>query len=444
MLQPNTALRNALVASLGGFLFGFDTAVISGVESSIQQLWSLDKFTHGFTVASALIGTVIGSLIAGKPAEKFGRKKVLQAIGVLYLVTSLGSALTDSWHLFVIFRVLGGIGVGASSVVGPMYISEISPAHKRGRLVALFQFNVVSGILIAFLSNYLLFSVSDEAWRWMLGVQAFPSLIFFIMVFFVPESPRWLVKNNQDAEAEKVLISIGEANAPQALRNIQESLHTTVGTVKERLFNGQYNKPIFYVIVLAMFNQLSGINAIMYYAPRIFEMTGLARDTALLQAISIGVTNMVFTLLAISLIDKFGRKTLLIIGSVGMVVALGLVAWAFYTKDFGGYAVMFYLVVFIAFFAFSQGAVIWVFMSEIFPNKVREQGQTLGSFTHWIMAVIISWSFPILVESSENGGFYSFLLFTVMMFLHGLFAWKIIPETKGKSLEGIQRELHIH
>lgn len=444
MLQPNTALRNALVASLGGFLFGFDTAVISGVESSIQQLWSLDKFTHGFTVASALIGTVIGSLIAGKPAEKFGRKKVLQAIGVLYLVTSLGSALTDSWHLFVIFRVLGGIGVGASSVVGPMYISEISPAHKRGRLVALFQFNVVSGILIAFLSNYLLFSVSDEAWRWMLGVQAFPSLIFFIMVFFVPESPRWLVKNKQDAEAEKVLISIGEANAPQALRNIQESLHTTVGTVKERLFNGQYNKPIFYVIVLAMFNQLSGINAIMYYAPRIFEMTGLARDTALLQAISIGVTNMVFTLLAISLIDKFGRKTLLIIGSVGMVVALGLVTWAFYTKDFGGYAVMFYLVAFIAFFAFSQGAVIWVFMSEIFPNKVREQGQTLGSFTHWIMAVIISWSFPILVESSENGGFYSFLLFTVMMFLHGLFAWKIIPETKGKSLEGIQRELHIH
>lgn len=444
MLQPNTALRNALVASLGGFLFGFDTAVISGVESSIQQLWSLDKFTHGFTVASALIGTVIGSLIAGKPAEKFGRKKVLQAIGVLYLVTSLGSALTDSWHLFVIFRVLGGIGVGASSVVGPMYISEISPAHKRGRLVALFQFNVVSGILIAFLSNYLLFSVSDEAWRWMLGVQAFPSLIFFIMVFFVPESPRWLVKNKQDAEAEKVLISIGEANAPQALRNIQESLQTTVGTVKERLFNGQYNKPIFYVIVLAMFNQLSGINAIMYYAPRIFEMTGLARDTALLQAISIGVTNMVFTLLAISLIDKFGRKTLLIIGSVGMVIALGLVAWAFYTKDFGGFAVMFYLVAFIAFFAFSQGAVIWVFMSEIFPNKVREQGQTLGSFTHWIMAVIISWSFPILVESSENGGFYSFLLFTVMMFLHGLFAWKIIPETKGKSLEGIQRELHIH
>lgn len=441
MPRSDTAFRNALVAALGGFLFGFDTAVISGVESSIQQLWSLDKFAHGFTVASALIGTVIGSLVAGRPAEKFGRKKVLQAIGLLYLVTSLGTALTNSWELFVILRLLGGIGVGASSVVGPMYISEISPAAKRGRLVALFQFNVVTGILVAFLSNYLLFGIGEEAWRWMLGVQAVPSLFFFVMVFLVPESPRWLVKDRQPAKAEKVLAEIGEQNPSLALRTIQDSLHTTEGTVKETLFNGKYNKPIMYVIVLAMFNQLSGINAIMYYAPRIFEMTGLARDTALLQAISIGVTNMVFTLLAISVIDKFGRKTLLIVGSVGMVVALGLVTWAFYTRDFGGYAVMFYLVGFIAFFAFSQGAVIWVFMAEIFPNKVREQGQTLGSFTHWIMAVVISWAFPVIAESSENGGFYSFLLFTLMMLLHGIFAWKVIPETKGKSLEGIQREL---
>jgi len=441
MPQTNTAFRNAIIAALGGFLFGFDTAVISGVESSIQHLWSLDKFAHGFTVASALIGTVIGSLIAGKPAEKFGRKKILQAIGLLYLLTSLGTALTSSWELFVAFRFLGGIGVGASSVVGPMYISEISPAAKRGRLVALFQFNIVSGILIAFLSNYLLFGVGEESWRWMLGVQAIPSLFFFAMMFGVPESPRWLVKNGQPAEAEKVLASIGEGNPAQALHSIEESLQTSAGILKESLFNGQYNKPIFYVIMLAMFNQLSGINAIMYYAPRIFEMTGLARNTALLQAISIGVTNMVFTLLAISVIDKFGRKTLLIIGSAGMVISLGLVTWAFYTRDFGGYAVMFYLVGFIAFFAFSQGAVIWVFMAEIFPNKVREQGQTLGSFTHWIMAVIISWSFPILAESSANGGFYSFLLFTIMMFLHGIFAWKVIPETKGKSLEGIQREL---
>jgi sugar porter (SP) family MFS transporter len=459
MSHSNTAFRNAIVAALGGFLFGFDTAVISGVEGSIQELWALDKFSHGFTVASALIGTVLGSLIAGKPAEMFGRKKVLQAIGLLYLVTSVGTAATNSWELFVMLRFLGGIGVGASSVIGPMYISEISPANSRGRLVALFQFNIVSGILIAFLSNYLLFGVSDEAWRWMLGVQALPALIFFVMVFFVPESPRWLVKNGQPAEAETVLASIGETNPRLALQNIQDSLRADEfvsegssvidGSLqsrrrivsKESLFNGKYNKPIMYVVLLAMFNQLSGINAIMYYAPRIFEMTGLARDTALLQAVSIGVTNMVFTLLAISVIDRFGRKTLLMIGSVGMVISLGLVAWTFYTQDFGGYAVMFYLVAFIAFFAFSQGAVIWVFMSEIFPNKVREQGQTLGSFTHWIMAVVVSWIFPVIAESSENGGFYSFLLFAIMMFLHGLFAWKVIPETKGKSLEGIQQEV---
>ncbi len=444
MAPTNTAFRNSIVAALGGFLFGFDTAVISGVESSIQQLWQLDKFSHGFTVASALLGTVIGSLIAGRPAEKYGRKRVLQAIGLLYVVTSLVTAFTPAWLPFVIFRFLGGIGVGASSVVGPMYISEIAPAARRGRLVALFQFNVVSGILIAFFSNYLLFGISDEAWRWMLGVQAIPSMIFFVMVFFVPESPRWLVKNGEDAEAEKVLGSIGESNVQLALKNIKESLQSHVGAVKEKLFNGNYNKPIFYVVALAMFNQLSGINAIMYYAPRIFEMTGLAKDTALLQAISIGLTNMIFTLLAISVIDKFGRKTLLIIGSFGMVISLGLVAYTFYTQQFGGYLVMVYLVGFIAFFAFSQGAVIWVFMSEIFPNKVREQGQTLGSFTHWIMAAVISWLFPIIAESSENGGFYSFLLFAMMMALHGFFAWKILPETKGKSLEGIEKSIVMH
>jgi sugar porter (SP) family MFS transporter len=444
MTQSSTAFRNAIVAALGGFLFGFDTAVISGVERSIQQLWMLSDVSHGFTVASALIGTVIGSLVAGWPAEKYGRKKVLQAIGLIYLLTSLITALTTSWELFVLFRFLGGIGVGASSVVGPMYISEISPAHDRGKLVALFQFNVVSGILIAFISNYLLFGVSDEAWRWMLGVQAFPALIFFVMVFFVPESPRWLVKQGQSTLAKSVFLSIGENNADTAVRTIEDSLHTEKGAARESVFNGLYNKPIFYVVALAMFNQLSGINAIMYYAPRIFEMTGLAKDTALLQAVSIGLTNMLFTLLAISVIDKFGRKRLLIIGSFGMVLFLGLVAWSFYTQNFGGYAVMIYLVGFIAFFAFSQGAVIWVFMSEIFPNKVRSQGQTLGSFTHWIMAAVISWTFPILVESSDNGGFYAFLLFTLMMALHGIFVWKLLPETKGKSLEGIQRELGIH
>ncbi|MBL0741303.1 sugar porter family MFS transporter [Chryseolinea lacunae] len=444
MKTPLSAFRNALVAALGGFLFGFDTAVISGVEKSIQQLWMLDEVSHGFTVATALMGTVIGALVAGRPAEKYGRRRVLQAIGLLYLVTSLVTALTSTWSIFVLFRFLGGVGVGASSVVGPMYISEISPAHSRGRLVALFQFMVVSGILIAFVSNYVLYGVGEDSWRWMLGVQAAPALLYFVMVFFVPESPRWLVKQGLADDAAKVFAEIGEPKPAEAIQKIKASLHYDVGAVKENVFNGQYNKPVFYAVALAMFNQLSGINAIMYYAPRIFEMTGLAKDTALLQAVSIGVTNMIFTLLAISVIDKFGRKTLLIVGSVGMVVSLGLVTHAFYTQQFGGYAVMLYLVGFIAFFAFSQGAVIWVFISEIFPNKVRSQGQTLGSTTHWVMAAAISWYFPVLAEKSEMGGFYAFLLFTVMMILHGIFAWKILPETKGKSLEGIQESLGIH
>ena len=454
MNQSNTAFRNAIVAALGGFLFGFDTAVISGVEKSIQQLWALDDFAHGFTVASALIGTVVGAMIAGYPAERFGRKPVLQVIGLLYLVTALVTAFTPSWLLFVIFRLLGGVAVGASSVVGPMYISEISPAHKRGRLVALFQFNIVTGILMAFVSNYLLFGVSEEAWRWMLGVQAIPSLLYFVFVFFVPESPRWLVKEKRDEEATKVLASIGEPDVRQAFNRIKASLEPEPSANRspdgESLFNGRYNKPIMFAVLLAIFNQVSGINAIMYYAPRIFEMTGLAKDTALLQAISIGVTNMIFTLLAISVIDKYGRKTLLLIGSAGMVISLFLVGWTFHTRDFGGYEVMIYLVAFIAFFAFSQGAVIWVFISEIFPNKVRAEGQALGSSTHWIMAVIVSWIFPMVARSTEHtdnpeeGGAYAFFFFALMMLVHGFFVWKVLPETKGKSLEGIQDSLHIH
>lgn len=435
------AFRNSMVAALGGFLFGFDTAVISGVEKSIQELWSLDSFSHGFTVAAALIGTVLGSLLAGAPAEKYGRKRMLQAIGLLYLVTSLVTALTSSWLPFVIFRMLGGIGVGASSVVGPMYITEIAPASYRGRLVALFQFNVVSGILIAFISNYLLSGFSDESWRWMLGVQAIPSLIFLVLAFFVPESPRWLAHHGRDAEARDVLTKVGEPNPDNAIAQIRESL---TDTGSESLFSGKYRKPIFYAVTLAVFNQVSGINAIMYYAPRIFEMTGLSKSGALLQSISIGVTNMVFTLLAIQVIDRFGRRTLLKIGSAGMVVFLGLVARAFFTGDFGGYLVMVCLIGFIAFFAFSQGAVIWVFISEIFPNRVRSSGQTLGSGTHWVMAAFVSWTFPIIAEGSDYGGAYAFAFFSVMMALQFIFAWKILPETKGQTLEGIQKTLGIH
>ena len=444
MTPSNTVFRNSIVAALGGFLFGFDTAVISGVETTIQQLWSLDKVEHGFTVATALLGTVVGSVLAGRPAEAYGRKKVLQGIGLLYLVTSLGAALTSSWLFFIVFRFFGGIGVGASSVVGPMYISEISPAHKRGRLVALFQFNVVTGILIAFVSNYFLYGISEDSWRWMLGVQAIPSLFFFVMVFVVPESPRWLMKQNRVEEAKEVLDSIGEPDVNGAIDSIQKSLHVEVGMKQETLFSKAYRQPIVFAMGLAMFNQLSGINAIMYYAPRIFEMTGLSKDVALLQSVSIGLTNMIFTLLAISLIDKFGRRTLLMIGAIGMVVCLGLVGKTFYSGDFGGYWVMVYLIGFIAFFAFSQGAVIWVFISEIFPNAVRAKGQALGSFTHWIMAAIISWTFPIFAQSSTMGGAYAFAFFSLMMFLSFLFAWKVLPETKGKSLEQIQGEIMFH
>lgn len=442
--MKSSALRNAWVAALGGFLFGFDTAVISGVEKSVQGLWQLSDVAHGFTVSAALWGTVLGSLVAGWPAEKFGRRRVLQLIGLLYLVTSLVTALTSSWTAFVMFRFLGGIGVGASSVVGPMYISEIAPAARRGRLVALFQFNVVCGILVAFLSNYLLYDLGEMAWRWMLGVQALPSFVFLVLVFFVPESPRWLLKAKRDQEAEKVLGEIGEENPRDAALRIRTSLKEGARLGRESLFVPAYRKPIFLAVALAMFNQLAGINAIMYYAPRIFELTGLAKDASLLQSTSIGLTNLLFTLLAISVIDKFGRKTLMIIGSLGMIVTLGLVSYTFFTKDFGGLNVMFYLIGFIAFFAFSQGSVIWVYISEIFPNQVRAKGQTLGSFTHWIMAALISWAFPILMERSAMGGAYAFAFFSAMMVMQLFFAWRMMPETKGQSLEQIQSGMIVH
>lgn len=442
--MKSSALRNAWVAALGGFLFGFDTAVISGVEKSIQGLWQLSDVAHGFTVSAALWGTVLGSLVAGWPAEKFGRRRVLQLIGLLYLVTSLVTALTSSWTAFVMFRFLGGIGVGASSVVGPMYISEIAPAARRGRLVALFQFNVVCGILVAFLSNYLLYDLGEMAWRWMLGVQALPSFVFLVLVFFVPESPRWLLKAKRDQEAEKVLGEIGEENPRDAALRIRTSLKEGARLGRESLFVPAYRKPIFLAVALAMFNQLAGINAIMYYAPRIFELTGLAKDASLLQSTSIGLTNLLFTLLAISVIDKFGRKTLMIIGSLGMIVTLGLVSYTFFAKDFSGLNVMFYLIGFIAFFAFSQGSVIWVYISEIFPNQVRAKGQTLGSFTHWIMAALISWAFPILMERSAMGGAYAFAFFSAMMVMQLFFAWRMMPETKGQSLEQIQSGMIVH
>lgn len=433
--------RIALIAALGGFLFGFETAVISGAERTIQDFWNLDAFWLGFTVAASLIGTVLGSLIIGSPAQHYGRKKVLLVIALFYLLSAVGCAVVQQWLLFVIFRFLGGVAVGASSVVGPMYIAEISPAKSRGRLAGMFQLNIVAGILIAYLTNYLLSGYGgDDSWRYMLGIMALPAIVFFILLQFIPESPRWLVLNGKDKEAEAVFERLGE---PGAATLIREEHALAAAGVKERLFNGKYNKPIFYAILLAMFNQLSGINAILYYAPRIFEMAGFNKADAFQQSVYIGLANFLFTAIAMTVIDKFGRKRLLLTGAAGMVVFLILTAISFSNPHQADQTVIFYLIGFIAFFAFSQGAVIWVFISEIFPNSVRSQGGSLGSFTHWIMAAIISWLFPIIVEGSERGGFYSFIFYGIMMLISFLFIWKVMPETKGKSLEQIQKELGI-
>jgi sugar porter (SP) family MFS transporter len=321
-----------------------------------------------------------------------------------------------------------------------MYISEIAPAQIRGRLAGSFQLMIVTGIFVAYLTNFLFVDMGDDAWRWMLGIMVIPAALFAVLLRTIPESPRWLVLNNRDEEAKTIFDKTGEPHAAALIREEHEL--SKYGT-KESLFNGKYNKPILYAVILAMFNQLSGINAILYYAPRIFEMAGFSKAEAYLQPVYIGGANLLFTLLAMTVIDKFGRKTLLLIGCVGLITFLGLTAYAFSPEGTMGSNVLFYLLGYIAFFAFSQGAVIWVFISEIFPNSVRSQGGSLGSFTHWIMAAIISWTFPVIVESSPQGGFYSFVFYSVMMLLSFLFIWRVMPETNGKSLEQIQKELGI-
>ena len=439
------ASRIALIAALGGFLFGFEVSVISGAEQTIQQLWNLDSFWLGFTVASSLIGTVLGSIIIGKPAHHYGRKPVLFAIAGLYLLSAIGCSLVSSWTIFVLFRFLGGLAVGASSVVGPMYISEIAPAHNRGRLAGMFQLNIVGGILVAYLTNYLLSGYGGEdSWRYMLAVMAVPALLFFLLLFLIPESPRWLLGKGRTKESKQVFERLGQQEVFEQM--MQNPVVEPAVKQKESLFSGKYNKPVFYAVLLAMFNQLSGINAILYYAPRVFAMAGFDQADSFQQSVFIGLANFVCTILAMGIIDKIGRKRLLLIGAAGMTVFLVLTASAFGTINDGAGQnplILVYIIGFIAFFAFSQGAVIWVFISEIFPNAVRAEGGALGSFTHWIMAAIISWVFPIVVESSPMGGFYSFIFYGVMMLLSFLFIWRVMPETKGKSLEQIQEELGI-
>jgi MFS transporter, SP family, arabinose:H+ symporter len=430
----------AIIIAFGGFLFGLDTAVISGAEQKIQALWNLNVFEHGLTVSIALIGTVVGAMLGGIPSDAFGRKKTLFWIAVLFLVSAIGTALAIDWYTFLFFRFIGGLGVGCSSVTAPMYISELSPASHRGRLVAMFQFNVVLGILIAFLSNYLLQDIGENAWRWMLGVQAFPASAFLLLVLILPESPRWLiVKKNRIEEGKEILTEINPLTAASELQAIENSRTNHNGTsTRVNLFSKKFSVPVTLVILFAVFNQVSGINAIIYYAPRIFEMTGLGKDSALLSSVGLGLVNFIFTMLAMNFIDRYGRRTLMLIGSFGLIVTLGLVATAFYSKTFSGYSVPIYLFCYIAFFAFSQGAVIWVFISEIFPNEVRAKGQALGSFTHWLMATLIAFTFPYITE--QLGGGNSFMIFTVMMVLQLLFVWKFMPETKGRSLEQVSAD----
>lgn len=440
MSQKQRIFFWSITAALGGFLFGFDTAVISGVEQSLQSLWGLSVWEHGLTVSIALIGTVLGSMLGGIPAEQLGRKQTLFWIAILYLLASLGTALAPSWSIFLIFRFLGGLGVGASSVAAPMYISEISPPKSRGKLVGLFQFNVVLGILIAYLSNFLLADVGTEPWRWMLGVQAVPSLLFLLTVLNIPESPRWLLlRKGDEAAARLVLNQIDPTTAEQTFLAIQQSNHHT--TTANRLFTPVHKTPIMLAVLFAVFNQVSGINAIIYYAPRIFEMTGLGKSSSLLSSAGIGLINLIFTLISMNLIDRYGRRTLMKIGSVGLIITLALVARAFYVEDFG-MTVPILLFCYIAFFGFSQGAVIWVFISEIFPNEVRASGQSLGSFTHWFMAAVITFTFPYLAE--RFGGGNTFLFFTSMMVLQLLFVLRLMPETKGTSLEKIEQTVFAH
>ena len=432
----------SLTSALAGFLFGFDTVVISGAEKTIQALWGLSDSLHGIAMASALYGTVVGSLVGGWPADRFGRKATLLWIGVLYLVGAAGSALASSVWMFIAARVIGGLGIGISTVVAPMYISEIAPPKHRGRLAGMFQFNIVFGILIAFVSNALLAGIGDNAWRWMLGVAAFPSLLYALLCLGLPESPRWLLTRKGDREAAlKVLQQI----EPQAPRNDTAALADEIMAAStEQVSSGQFwtrrlRKPILLAFLIAFFNQLSGINAILYFAPRIFELTGLAAKAALLQSIGIGITNLIFTFVGLWLIDRLGRRTLLYIGSFGYITSLGLVAWAFFTQHYSIVPVCIFA--FIAAHAVGQGAVIWVFIAEIFPNRHRAEGQTLGSSTHWIFAALLTTFFPKMVSALPPGYIFSF--FTAMMVLQLLWVKTMVPETKGVPLEQIQHQLGI-
>jgi sugar porter (SP) family MFS transporter len=434
----NKILIWSITAALAGFLFGFDTVVISGADQKLQTLWGSSDGFHGSVVmAMALWGTVIGALFGSIPTNKIGRKNTLIWIGIFYFVSAVGSSLVNDPWTFAFFRFLGGLGVGASTIAAPGYVSEIAPAKDRGRLVALYQFNIVLGILIAFLSNYLLRNVGENAWRWMIGVEAIPAFIYTLFIFTVPKSPRWLVSKNRNEEAKKVLKIIYPGDDVVKLLS-EISSENERDVPEETIFIKKYKFPLMLAFFIAFFNQLSGINAFLYYAPRIFQEAGLGESTALLSSIGIGFTNLIFTLVGVFLIDRLGRKTLMYIGSIGYIISLGLVAMAFFL-GWQGMAVPIFLFLFIAAHAIGQGAVIWVFISEIFPNHLRAGGQSFGSSIHWILAAAIPSLVPVLFSSIGAG--VVFLFFAIMMVFQLLFVHFIMPETKGVSLENLSKTL---
>ena len=432
----------ALTAALAGFLFGFDTVVISGAEKKIEELWGLTPALHGLAMSAALWGTVIGSLGGAWPADWYGRKRVLILIGLFYLVSAIWSALANDVHTFIIARFLGGLGVGVSTVVAPLYISEMAPADRRGRLTGLFQFNIVFGILVAFASNSIVSGFGEHAWRWMLGIEAIPAIIYSVLCLTLPESPRWLItRKKAREEGTAVLAAINPSASREDLEKKAEEIVLSANTEgRKRGFwssSSSLKRPITLAFLIAFFNQLSGINAILYFAPRIFEMAGLAEKSALLQSIGIGVTNLIFTFVGLWLIDRMGRRKLLVIGSFGYIASLGLCSWAFYSGNTAIVPVCIFA--FIAAHAVGQGAVIWVFISEIFPNQHRAAGQAFGCGTHWVFAALLTLFFPTIVEAFHPGTVFAF--FAGMMCLQLLWVKLMVPETKGRSLEELERAL---
>jgi sugar porter (SP) family MFS transporter len=449
--------RISLTAALAGFLFGFDTVVISGANQPIKELWHTNWFLgdsiftfHGiFIMSMALWGTVLGSLFGGIPTDRLGRKKTLFWIGVLYFISAVGSAMAPEAYSFSFFRFIGGVGVGASSVAAPVYISEISTAATRGRLTAMYQFNIVFGILIAFISNYFIGVIFEEnvAWRWMLGIEGLPALIYTLMVMKIPNSPRWLLlKNRADSVIIESITRLGieSERASIHLSEIKVAVFEAAEKHKENLFSGKYNKPLILAFLLAFFNQLSGINFVLYYAPEILERAGLASGESLFSSISIGVINLIFTFVGIALIDKLGRKQLMYIGSIGYIISLAMVGWCFYTSA-SSVLLLIFILVFIASHAVGQGAVIWVFISEIFPNKVRSYGQAWGTGTHWVFAALITLLTPTFLDSEigifKDNPWPIFIFFSVMMVLQLLWVIFMMPETKGISLEELGKLL---